>query len=75
MIALVKYWRIYLILTVIALLALLKIRNHALSDKLNELKQEVKAHGRINEADLGIGDSDAERIDRLRRYADRNSNR
>lgn len=33
------------------------------------MKEDMKAHARINEADLGIGASDAERVDRLRDFA------
>jgi len=33
------------------------------------MKEDLKAHERINEADLGIGASDAERVDRLREFA------
>lgn len=33
------------------------------------MKEDMKAHARINEADLGIGASDAERIERLRGFA------
>ena len=38
---------------------------------VDKLKQEDAAHARINDADLGIGASDAERVDRLRDFADR----
>ena len=31
------------------------------------VKKELQAHGRINEADTGIGATDAERIERLQR--------
>lgn len=33
------------------------------------MKEDLKAHERINEADLGIGASDAERVARLRDFA------
>lgn len=33
------------------------------------MKEDLKAHERINEADLGVGASDAERINRLRGFA------
>ncbi len=33
------------------------------------MKEDLKAHERINEADLGIGASDAERVERLREFA------
>jgi hypothetical protein len=39
--------------------------------KVDALKSEVKAHERINEADLGSGASDIERIRRLREFAER----
>jgi len=39
--------------------------------KVDALKQEVKAHDRINEADTGIGASDADRIRMLREFAKR----
>ena len=31
------------------------------------VEKELKAHGRINEADTGIGATDAERVERLQR--------
>jgi hypothetical protein len=39
--------------------------------RVDALKSEVKAHERINEADTGIGASDADRIRRLHGFADR----
>ncbi len=42
---------------------------------VQDLKQEIKAHDRINEADTGAGLSDSERIDRLREFADRHGKR
>ena len=33
------------------------------------MKEDLKAHERINEADLGIGASDDERVKRLREFA------
>ena len=33
------------------------------------LKKDLKAHERINEADTGIGATDADRIERLREFA------
>lgn len=38
-----------------------------------QAKADRKAHERINEADLGIGASDAERVKRLREFAKKNS--
>ncbi len=43
--------------------------------KADELKQEVKAHERINEADTGAGLDDDQRIDRLREFAAKHGNR
>ena len=39
------------------------------------MKEDLKAHERINEADLGIGASDAERVERLREFAAKHGNR
>jgi len=39
------------------------------------MKEDIKAHDRINEADLGIGASDAERIERLRGFAAKHGTR
>lgn len=36
---------------------------------IKAMKEDMKAHERINEADLGVGASDAERIERLREFA------
>ena len=41
--------------------------------KVQDLKAEVKAHERINEADLGIGASDADNQRWLREFHERNS--
>lgn len=41
-----------------------KLRNTA-----RELKDEVKAHERINDADTGVGATDGERVKRLREIA------
>lgn len=41
---------------------------------LRDLKEDMKAHERINEADLGIGASDAERVERLRGFAAKHGN-
>lgn len=39
------------------------------------MKEDLKAHERINEADLGIGASDAERVERLREFAAKHGDR
>jgi len=41
----------------------------------DELKQEVQAHDRINQADTGAGLADDDRIDRLREFAAKHGNR
>lgn len=38
------------------------------------MKEDLKAHERINEADLGIGATDSERVDRLREFAAKHGN-
>ena len=43
-------------------------------EAVKDLKQEVKTHDRINQADTGAGLSDSERIERLRSYAERHGN-
>ena len=48
----------------------LKIRSGDKAKAENKvIKEDLKAHERINEADLGVGASDAERVDRLRGFA------
>lgn len=39
-----------------------------------QAKADRKAHERMNDADLGIGASDAERIERLREFAAKHGN-
>ena len=39
--------------------------------KVDALKQEVKAHERMSDADTGVGASDSERIKRLHDFAGR----
>lgn len=46
-------------------------RNGKQSAEVDTLKREDAAHERINDADLGLGASDAERVDRLRDFATR----
>lgn len=41
---------------------------------LDAAKQEMKAHDRINKADVGAGLSDGDRVKRLRDYAKRHGN-
>ena len=41
--------------------------------KVETLKANAKAHERMNDADIGIGASDNERIERLKDFARRNS--
>jgi hypothetical protein len=40
-----------------------------------DAKANEQAHGRMNDADLGIGATDGERIDRLRGFAAKHGNR
>lgn len=40
-----------------------------------DAKADQQAHGRMNDADLGIGATDSERIDRLRGFAAKHGNR
>jgi hypothetical protein len=42
--------------------------------KSTAMKEDLKAHERINEADLSIGATDGERIDRLREFAAKHGN-
>lgn len=54
----------------------LKGRSDAKAKAENKaMKEDLKAHERINEADLGIGASDAERVERLREFAAKHGNR
>lgn len=41
---------------------------------LRDLKADAKAHERINDADLGIGATDSERVERLRDFAAKHGN-
>jgi hypothetical protein len=41
------------------------------AEQVDRLKADMKAHERMNDADLGHGASDAERVKRLREFADR----
>lgn len=53
----------------------LKGRSDAKAKAENKaMKEDLKAHERINQADLGIGASDAERVERLRDFADKHGN-
>lgn len=59
-----------------ALLALLAIYSKGRSDAAHKaekkaMQADLKAHERINDADLGIGATDDQRIDRLREFAAR----
>lgn len=38
------------------------------------MNEDIKAHERINEADLGVGATDGERIERLREFAAKHGN-
>lgn len=40
-----------------------------------KMKEELEAHERVNEADLGLGATDGDRIERLREFADRHGKR
>ena len=54
----------------------LKGRSDAKAKAENKaMKEDLKANERINEADLGIGASDAERVERLREFAAKHGNR
>lgn len=54
----------------------LKGRSDAKAKAENKaMKEDMKANERINEADLGIGASDAERVERLREFAAKHGNR
>jgi len=48
--------------------------SHAARDA-RDAKADQQAHGRMNDADLGIGATDSERIDRLRGFAAKHGNR
>jgi type VI protein secretion system component VasK len=63
-----------------ALVALLGVwvagkRSATQAAKIDTLEQEDAAHARINEADLGIGASDADNQRWLREFADKHGNR
>lgn len=46
-------------------------RNAKKDAALDDAKQEIKAHERINQADIGVGASDADRIAKLQRMGQR----
>lgn len=43
--------------------------------KLDALKKEDAAHGRINEADIGIGAADSSNVEWMRKYAAKHGKR
>jgi len=64
----------YIAAAVTALLGILGVyvkgrRDAKAKAETKAMKEDLKAHERINEADLGIGASDAERVERLREFA------
>ena len=50
-------------------------RSKGRDQKLDAAKQEAKRHGRIDEADLGIGASDGANVDWMQRFTDRHRKR
>lgn len=59
-----------------ALLVWLKMRRSAkIKAEHGDMEKELAAHGRINEADLGLGATDADRVVRLREFAGRHGKR
>jgi hypothetical protein len=79
MIWFLQNWRLALLMAVAFAFGAMGIRAKWLSDRLDKaqakngaMKQELDAHGRMNDADLGIGASDDDVVKRLRDYAKRN---
>jgi hypothetical protein len=59
-----------------ALVVWLKVRSGAkIKAENRNMKEELEAHERLNEADLGHGATDADRVVRLREFADRHGKR
>ena len=50
-------------------------RSAKTAQKLDTLKQGDAAHGRINEADLGVGAADSSNVDWMRDFADKHGKR
>lgn len=76
---LLQNWRLALLMAVAFAFGAMGIRARWLSDRLDKakaqngaMKQELEAHERMNDADLGIGASDDDVVKRLRDYAKRN---
>lgn len=66
-----KYGRIAtLVIAALAGLGLAKWRLESNAVTRDRREQEVKAHDRINQADIGIGATDEQRAERLRDMAD-----
>ncbi len=72
-----KLWALAAGATVLAVLGIYaKGRSdEAHKAKVKDLKADIAAHERINNADTGAGASDDERIDRLRDFAAKHGNR
>ena len=51
--------------------AIMLLRNYKKQVQIDTLEGEVEAHERINQADTGVGATDAERVKRLQRMADK----
>lgn len=45
------------------------------AQKLDRLKKEDDAHGRLNEADIGIGAADSSNVDWMREYSTKHGKR
>lgn len=75
---LIQNWRLALLLLAAAVFGYMRIEARWLRNRLDKaqareaaMKRELDAHERMNDADLGTGATDSERIDRLRRFADK----
>jgi len=79
MIWFIQNWRLALLMAAAFAFGAMGIRARWLSDRLDkaqakngEMKQELEAHERLNQADTGTGDSDAVLRRKLHDYAKRN---
>ena len=77
MIWLLQNWRLALLMAVAFAFGAMGIRARWLSDRLDKaqakngaMKQELERYERITTVDTGIGATDQQRIERLRRFAD-----
>ncbi|MGL5008610.1 MAG: hypothetical protein ACRC6I_01910 [Paracoccaceae bacterium] len=72
-----KLWGAAILAGLVAVAGAVRLIRKRERDKINAERAEAdaKAHERMNDADLGIGATDAERVDRLREFAAKHGDR